>query len=678
MLNIYFKKFLFSKENGIILTIFIALFGLLTLYYLEQSRSSAINNAQSNIKEYLRNIAAIRENVSKNQKNEVYRLENSGYLYKGYFMPHILSSTYNSRETNLIYNRLREEDGLHPIMISFPSDNPRNPLNEATSKEIDILERFRKKEINEYVEVINSTNGSMLYYAIPSVPNSKNCLKCHSDPNIAPKDMVDMYGEKGGFYEREGDIRAMLATTYPLTNELALANKEFINSTAITFVVFFIFYVLIVIMILKHRKNQSILENLNRNLEKKIERRTADLKRSKDELENQKALFEALLENLPVPIFYKDRSGIYQGVNRAFEATYGINRSEIVGYTVFDIAPKDLANRYFIEDEELFKNPNVAQIYEHLVKNKRSGDIKNVLFHKMTYRDSSGSVAGIVGAVTDITEYKRLENQLNELNISLGKRVEKETSRRVQIEKEKRANELELIRQSRLAFMGEMISAITHQWQQPTTAISFSAQSLYDIDYENEEIQNEVERVVKVIVNQTEYMNETISDFRDFFKPSKKRVHFRVYDACKEVTKLFEIQLRQSRTKLDIDKEESFRAIGFPNEFKQVILIILNNSIDVFLEKEIKGEIKIEFEIGDERGKVIIEDNGGGIREELLPDKLFESYVSTKGTKGNGIGLHLAKTIIEEHMDGKIYAQNRNNGALFCVELPLAPKEQKD
>ncbi|MBP7203017.1 MAG: diguanylate cyclase [Propionivibrio sp.] len=122
---------------------------------------------------------------------------------------------------------------------------------------------------------------------------------------------------------------------------------------------------------------------------------------------------QVLMEAVPSPLFYKDASGAYIGCNRAFEQYLGISRENLIGKTVYDIAPPDLAARYDAADRELLGNPGV-QTYEASVA-YADGSRHDVIFHKATFNDVDGRVAGQIGVLLDITERKVAEDRLKYL-----------------------------------------------------------------------------------------------------------------------------------------------------------------------------------------------------------------------------------------------------------------------
>jgi len=119
---------------------------------------------------------------------------------------------------------------------------------------------------------------------------------------------------------------------------------------------------------------------------------------------------EKLLEIVPIPIFYKNRQGRYIGCNSAFEKLIGLKRDQIIGKTVFDISPKEVAEEYHKKDQELFEKPGI-QTYSWKVVSS-TGETKNVIFYKTTYQNKKGEIIGLIGAVIDLTEIHRKNQEL--------------------------------------------------------------------------------------------------------------------------------------------------------------------------------------------------------------------------------------------------------------------------
>ncbi|MBF0317601.1 MAG: CHASE domain-containing protein [Nitrospirae bacterium] len=291
--------------------------------------------------------------------------------------------------------------------------------------------------------------------------------------------------------------------------------------------------------------------------------------------------------------------------------------------------------------------------------------------------------SGIIGFLIFIV-LKRNE-QLKTSNEELTERVRREVTIRMQ-------NEQLLVQQSKMAAMGEMISVIAHQWKQPLSAISILIQDFKDA-YDFNEINREyVDGFVKNVLEQIVFMSKTIDDFRNFLKPSKNKESFNVKAAIADVLSILSGQLRNInitwKVKCNIHDKVFTRLsdialcnetliTGYPNEFKHVILNILSNSKDAIMEKRRQKMVDegqeglINMEISSRNGKVIvrIDDNGIGIPDNIL-ERIFEPYFTTKeADKGTGIGLYMARTIIEKNMNGTLSAKNTDLGAMFIIEM---------
>ncbi|MGH8706881.1 MAG: bifunctional diguanylate cyclase/phosphodiesterase [Burkholderiales bacterium] len=137
--------------------------------------------------------------------------------------------------------------------------------------------------------------------------------------------------------------------------------------------------------------------------------------RAAEGLREQLAFIQQLIEAVPQPIFFKDTQGRYLGVNHAWERFFGIAREKFIGKTVFELYPEDpeLAQKHHARDEQLFSNPG-SQSYEAAIKDAQ-GELRQTIYNKATFSRMDGSVAGLIGTITDISEQRRVEEQVRHM-----------------------------------------------------------------------------------------------------------------------------------------------------------------------------------------------------------------------------------------------------------------------
>ncbi len=372
-------------------------------------------------------------------------------------------------------------------------------------------------------------------------------------------------------------------------------------------------------------------------------------------LENQKIFLNTLIDSNPTSIFYKDNKGKYLGCNKAWEKLTGIEAKNILGKSVFDIAPIDIAQIYHEQDEKVFNLEENPQVYQSEVYNKELKKRFNVVFYKSAYFDISGNVSGLIGVVIDVTDITKLEE-------------------------EKKEKDRLLYHKSKMEAMGEMIENIAHQWRQPLSTMTTSASGI-KIQKEFDILTDDnLTNFINIIVETSKHLSTTIDDFRNFFKQTKEKTTFNIEDTLDKTLSLLGPKFANKNIEI-IKNINNIEITSLENELIHVILNILNNAIDAFDsfdEKEFdKKYIFIDCYTENDFLNIEIKDNAKGIKDEII-DRIFEPYFTTKHqSHGTGIGLYMSQEIVHKHLGGEIevekvnfeYKNNNYIGSKFIIKL---------
>ena len=359
------------------------------------------------------------------------------------------------------------------------------------------------------------------------------------------------------------------------------------------------------------------------------------------ELSNRIEFDKVLLDTIPNAIYYKNIDGHFLGCNTAFASLVSSTKDEVIGKTAFDFFPAKIATKNTQIDKEVLETFNTISF--EFAFYTPSNEMKHIILNKATYKNIDGTIGGIVCIMDDITE-----------------RIQQKQF---------------LIQQSKLAEMGDMIAAIAHQWNEPLVELSALVQ-----DIQTSYLLNELKEVnVKDFVNdsmvQIKYMSKTLSDFRNFLKPSTKKKLFSISKALNEINEIIGKQIFYSNIKMSFNyknENEELLIYGYENEFKQVLLNLINNAknkiVENFKDSQEHAKIDINIERCQNYNTIEIIDNGGKIDEKII-NSIFEPYFTTKES-GTGLGLYMAKVIVEDKMRGSIKVRNEGENVVFTIKLP--------
>jgi two-component system, cell cycle response regulator len=247
--------------------LFLLSWAALTYLNYQVEQNSALEFAEQQVQSQLHVHRALHTYVEDIQKPEIYRLKDTGKLYQEYFSPKLLSFTFIARNLQQNLQQERTEQGLPRIHFKLASNNPRNPINQANKFEQDLLRRMNHEGLEEYRSVLDYMGGEYFYMALPVTPNRRSCMRCHGDPETAPRELIERYGDKRGFREEPGSIRAMISIRVPLD---AMQQENKYNSMqfgAASFSLFLLVFIILKYFIVRLDREQQKVFAQNLTLE---------------------------------------------------------------------------------------------------------------------------------------------------------------------------------------------------------------------------------------------------------------------------------------------------------------------------------------------------------------------------------------------------------------------------
>lgn len=349
-------------------------------------------------------------------------------------------------------------------------------------------------------------------------------------------------------------------------------------------------------------------------------------------------------DNMNSLVVVMDKKANIKMLNKFGLNLLGFKEEEILGKNWFEIGvlPDDNLNivKEYFEDSIAGKIDLNSDVFENELLDKN----KNRIIFKWsnTFTFDNEEIKEIICSGIDITNEKRQLKIIHE--------------------------------QSKLASMGEMISYIAHQWRQPLSYISTSATSLLVHNQIGTLDDQKLKESLNKINDTTLHLSKIIDTFTNFIKKDKRLEKAVLQDILNEAVTIVSSAFKDLdiQLKSKVNECERVNVKLVTGELSEVILNILNNAKDVLLEKNIDEPwVKIDLKIAQNKAIITIEDNGGGIKKDVMP-KIFEPYFTTKHkSQGTGLGLHMSYKIVTESLKSKIYVENSKYGAKFFIEIPL-------
>ena len=576
----------------------------------------------------------------------------------------LINPAYMTRQVN----ELSKEGSIFLGRAHITSLKPLRPENVPDAWEANALRSFESGG-HESSGIVTMHGKPYLRIMTPFI-TEKPCLKCHASQGYTV-----------------GSIRGGVSVSIPIQPLIDASRGQRIGS--------FIFHSMIWLLGLgvtimgarqlsKSACAQKQVENELHQQTILLEGEIAEHQKAQESLNESESLLKIVADYATNWEYWRLPGGSFQYISPSVRQLTGYSPEE------FTIDRELFHTIIHPEDRELFMDhthikDSLGQIlpFEIRIVHK-NGDVRWISHICQQVYTPEGLPWGWRASNQDITERKRMEYELCEQTEQLEEEVSKREEAQVELEKlnhtleeqinraigDLRLKDQTIIQQGRLAAMGEMVNNIAHQWRQPLNNIGLIIQNLqFSFDagtVSHDEMKAEINTAMDVIM----HMSRTIDDFRNFFREDKLKTSFIVSKTVHRALEFVSAVLSSHDIQVDFEEDESVTAIGYQNEYAQVLLNILSNAREACIERCISApHIRIRVTVQNGRSAVFIRDNCGGISEDIMP-KIFDPYFTTRPPdKGTGIGLYMSKVIIEQNMGGHLSAHNTEDGVEFRIEV---------
>ncbi len=421
-------------------------------------------------------------------------------------------------------------------------------------------------------------------------------------------------------------------------------------------------------------------QTLDLTRQREQQARILKLERERDAQRENLRFLQLVLDTAPIAIFYKDAQGHFLGCNDTFASWAGISREEVFGRTTDELFSVPSVRKIQEMDTALFANPG-RQAFEHTLVN-REGQQRTVLFHRATYLDSVGRVAGLVGAAMDVSDRRQIEEQSRQGDKALKDTLARE--KRMSVELEAAMEQLRAATrdaQAATRIKTEFLANMSHEIRTPMTAILGFSESLLDPDLSEHERQ----MAIHTIRRNGEHLLQILNDILDISKIEAGKVEIERIDCSPaeiiaDVHATMQARAEAKRLRLEIEGldalPESIRTD--PTRLRQILINLVSNAVKFTAGGKVRILTRIEHHEHDSSQlRVDVIDSGIGITEDQM-HRLFEPFTqadssTTRRFGGTGLGLTISKRLARI-LGGDLTASSEPGaGSTFTVTVDSSP-----
>lgn len=612
--------------------LFCAAFVVIVASIFYECRQLALGQAENNLASYLLNHRATRDYVEFTQKPEIYRLKATRQLYEEYFSPILLSGTYITRHINELQNKDRKKNGLEEIYFKFASPTPRNPTNQADPAELELLAAFNKGTLQEYKQIVHIGDDTFLYYALPIDRNIPPCMRCHGDPADAPQEMIDLYGDTAGFYEKLGEMRALMSVRVPVNQLLMTADQTAFILSVITFFLLSGAFLIVHFLFNEAEKQKKIALN------------------------NSYYLHSVLQSSGDTAILATDGNYAVQYCNKAAERIFDLSAGETLNCNLLQIATQ--------------RGLSVFDHVEKVIAIVNQHGFFRFCF-ELDGKTIEAQIAKISGPENDYAGFLFMGQDITE---------------RISKEKEREQIKNRLARAEKMESIGLLAGGVAHDLNNILSGIiNYPELLLLKLPEDSElrptlkAIQQSGQRAAAVVADLLMVARGVASkkEVADLNRLVKEYLH------SPEFEKLGQHHSAVTTAEL---AEELLPVYCSAIHVKKCVMNLVGNALEALEEGGVCRISTGKRSLDPERAQTLsvqpgnycyirVSDNGPGIDPKDF-QHIFEPFYSNKkmGRSGSGLGLSVVWNTMKDH-NGAVTVKSDDSGSIFTIYFPLCLDE---
>lgn len=632
--------------------IFFSALASVTIYYLQKKsleyeayqKSELVMTAMEANRHYVR---------------EVLRPKMYETLGQDQFILQAMSSSYISRIVMERFNASIDDFTYRRVAV-----NARNPKYEANAKEVEMVNYFAENPAVDEWQGIVEKNGQRNFVRYKPVYWEASCAHCHGEPEDAPLEIINQYGDERGFYRETGQVYGVVSIGQSVD-----INLEKITDIAVTVFATVFPSILFLYAIISFFFNRLIAQNLGnllnifrtslgeaeidvsqrgtdaideiyemtlaaRQMANSLQENRVQLEDYAAELLHAKELLQSVFDGISDPVVLLDRHGEIKNVNKAFLDRYSFQLGDVLNQ-VFSTLPFNAHCPLMECEDVLAALPEAPITREKVLAN---GEIFLIYFYPI--QDEQQNTESMVCYVKDITEQKRFEAKIQQTE--------------------------------KIVSMGQLAAGVAHEINNPLGIILCHT----DLIKDDPNLSEEVREDVAIIEKHADNCRKIVAGLLNFARQHKSVMErASVNSIIREVVQIAANQFQQQNIAIDLELDENLPLNQMDvDKIKQVFFNLIINSGQAINEN---GYILISSAFIPDLDviEVVVEDNGCGIPKSM-EDKILDPFFTTKDAgKGTGLGLSVSYGIVKDHNGEMHFDSVEGQGTRVTVTLPVEEDE---